>query len=97
MFSTAHIFVSNNEKDNLEKWDTKFDEVIFLRYSSTSKAYKIYKRTLVAEESIHVVFNEAKNSLRRKEGDLDDVVSKISDRIKKLTLYDTEVEDLDKI
>ena len=91
-------FVSNNEKNNLEKWDAKFDEAIFLGYLSTSKAYKMFnKRTLVVEESIHVVFNEAENSSSKKEGDLDDVASKILDKTKELTLNDTEVEELDEI
>ena len=91
-------FVSNNKKDNLEKRDTKFDEAIFLGYSSISKAYKVFNiRTLVIEESIHVVFNEAENPSSKKEGDLDDVASKILDRIKELTLNDTEVEDLNEI
>ena len=63
-------FVSNNRKDHLGKQDAKYDEAIFLGYSSISKAYRIFnKRTLVVEESIHVIFNEAKNSSNRKEGD----------------------------
>ena len=52
-----------NTKDNLEKFDSKADEEIFLGYSTSSKAYRIFnKRTLVVEESIHVVFDES-NSL----------------------------------
>ena len=48
-----------NEKDNLGKFDAKSDEGIFLGYSSISKAFRIFnKRTLIIEESIHVVFNE---------------------------------------
>ena len=48
-----------NEKDMLGKFDAKSDEGIFLSYSSISKAFHIFnKRTLVIEESIHVVFNE---------------------------------------
>ena len=52
-----------NTKDNLEKFDSKADERIFLGYSTSSKAYRIFnKRTLVVEESMHVVFDET-NSL----------------------------------
>ena len=52
-----------NTKDNLGKFDSKVDEGIFLGYSTSSKAYRIFnKRTLVVEESMHVVFYES-NSL----------------------------------
>lgn len=52
-------FVLNNDKDNLGKLDEKSDEGIFLGYSLSSKAYRIYnKRTLVIEESMHVSFDE---------------------------------------
>ena len=50
-------FVLNNGKDNLGKFDAKSDENIFLWYSLTSKAFRVFnKRTLVVEESIHVIF-----------------------------------------
>ncbi|XP_038992978.1 uncharacterized protein LOC120116622, partial [Hibiscus syriacus] len=53
-------FVLNNGKENLGKFDAKSDEGIFLGYSLNSKAYRVFnKRTLVVEESIHVVFDEA--------------------------------------
>ena len=46
-----------NTKDNLEKFDSKADEGIFLGYSTSSKAYSVFnKRTLVVEESMHVFF-----------------------------------------
>ena len=52
-------FVLNNEKDNLEKFDAKSDEAIFLGYSSSNKAYRVFnKRTLTVEEFIYVTFNE---------------------------------------
>jgi len=51
--------VLNNGKDNLGKFDAKSDEGIFLGYSTNSKAFRIYnKRTMIIEESIHVVFYE---------------------------------------
>nr|KYP55915.1 Retrovirus-related Pol polyprotein from transposon TNT 1-94 [Cajanus cajan] len=52
-------FVLNNGKEQHEKFDAKADETIFLGYSTNSKAYKVYnKRTLIVEESVHVVFDE---------------------------------------
>ena len=52
-------FVLNNGKDNLGKFDSKADEGIFLGYSLTSKAYRVFnRRTLNIEESIHVTFDE---------------------------------------
>jgi transposase InsO family protein len=52
-------FVLNNGKDNLGKFDAKADEGIFLGYSSSSKAFRIYnKRTMTIEESVHVTFDE---------------------------------------
>ena len=52
-------FVLNNGKDNLGKFDAKSDEGIFLGYSSNSKTFIMYnKRTMIIEESIHVVFYE---------------------------------------
>ena len=56
-------FVLNNDKDNLGKFDEKSDEGIFLGYSLSSKAYRIYnKRTLTIEESMHVSFDETNPS-----------------------------------
>ena len=56
-------FILNNGKSNIGKFDPKADEGIFLGYSSSSKAYRVYnKRTLTIEESIHVAFNEYINS-----------------------------------
>src|SRR4051812_39733909 len=53
-------FVLNNGKDNLGKFDPKADEGIFLGYSQSSKAYRIYKkRILIVEESVHVSFDES--------------------------------------
>ena len=55
-------FIHNNSKDNLEKIDPKSNEEIFLGYSTSSKGYRVFnKRTLVVEESIHVVFDEYTN------------------------------------
>ena len=65
----------SNNKDHLENFDAKFDEGVFLGYSTHSKAYRIFnKRTLVDEESVHITFDEL-NSLPRNivSDDVDDV------------------------
>ena len=50
-------YILNNEKENLGKFDEKVDNGIFLGYSLTSHAYRVYnKRLMTVEESIHVVF-----------------------------------------
>ena len=52
-----------NTKDNLGKFDPKSNVGIFLGYSNSSKAYRVYnKRTLVVEESMHVTFDESNPS-----------------------------------
>ncbi|KAH9704888.1 Integrase catalytic domain-containing protein [Citrus sinensis] len=56
-----------NTKDNLGKFDLKSDVGIFLGYSNSSKAYRVYnKRTLVVEESMHVTFDESNPSSTEK-------------------------------
>lgn len=57
-----------NTKENLRKFDLKFNVRIFLRYSLTTKAYRVFnKRTLVVEEYIHITFDEF-NSLDQDRG-----------------------------
>nr|CAN71245.1 hypothetical protein VITISV_011091 [Vitis vinifera] len=54
-----------NTKDNLGKFDAKSDVGFFLGYSTSSKAFRVFnKRTMVVEESIHVIFYESNNSLQ---------------------------------
>ena len=56
-----------NIKDNLGKFEPKFDVGIFLGYSNSSKAYRVYnKKTLVVEESMHVMFDESNSSSAEK-------------------------------
>ncbi|KAH9725866.1 hypothetical protein KPL70_008032 [Citrus sinensis] len=56
-----------NTKDNLGRFDPKSDVGIFLGYSNSSKAYRVYnKRTLVVEESMHVTFDESNPSSTEK-------------------------------
>ena len=68
-------------KGQLGKFDSKSDIGIFLGYSSSSKAYRVYnKRTLVIEESIHVNFDEfnnsssSKNVLEKRDDDEEDIL-----------------------
>jgi len=52
-------YILNNGKDNVGKFDEKVDNGIFLGYSLTSHAYRVYnKRLMIVEEFIHVVFDE---------------------------------------
>ena len=63
-----------NTKDNLGKFDAKSNVGIFLGYSSSSKAYRVFKKkTMIVEESVHVVFDESNESLERRESVNDDV------------------------
>ncbi|KAH9704832.1 Integrase catalytic domain-containing protein [Citrus sinensis] len=63
-----------NTKDNLGKFDPKSNVGIFLGYSNSSKAYRVYnKNTLVVEESMHVIFDESNSSSAEKGINYDDV------------------------
>ena len=63
-----------NTKDKLENFDAKSNIGIFLGYSSSSKAYRVFnKKTMVVEESVHVVFDESNESLERRESVNDDI------------------------
>ena len=45
------------------KFDSRSDEGIFLGYSSTSKAYRVYnKRTIKVTKIVNVVIDESSNS-----------------------------------
>ena len=49
-----------NDQENLGKFDTKSDDGIFLGYSTTSRAYRVFNmRTKMVMESINVVINDA--------------------------------------
>ena len=48
------------DRENVGKFDSRSDEGIFLGYSSTSKAYRVYnKRTKKVMETVNVVIAEA--------------------------------------
>ena len=47
------------DRENVRKFDTQSDEGIFLGYSSSSKAYRIFnKRTRKVVETVNVVIDE---------------------------------------
>ena len=63
-----------NTKDNLGKFDAKSDVGIFLDYSASSKAFRVFnKRTMVVEKSIYVIFYESNNSVQERESFDDDL------------------------
>ena len=67
-------FLLNNGKENLGKFDAKSDDGIFFGYSLTSKAFRVFnKKTLVVEESIHVIFDKSNPPSRNDSLDDDDV------------------------
>ncbi|KAG7584165.1 GAG-pre-integrase domain [Arabidopsis suecica] len=68
-----------NDKDYLGKFDSKSDEGMFLGYSETSTAFRIYnKRTCAIMESVNVVFD-------------DHYVSKVSEELEE---SDTEPDEI---
>ena len=55
------------DRENVGKFDSQSDEGIFLRYSSTSKAYWVYnKRSKKAMETLNVVIDEVSKSCLEK-------------------------------
>lgn len=53
-------FVLNKGKDKLGRFDAKVDEGIFLRYSQSNKAYRIYNKILlILKESVRVTFDKS--------------------------------------
>ena len=55
------------DRENVEKFDSQSDEGIFLGYSSTSKAYRVYnKRTRKVMKTVNVVIDEASESSSEK-------------------------------
>jgi len=78
-----------NTKDNLEKFDAKSYEAIFVGYSNTSKAYRVFNRsTLTIEESIHVKFEEF-NAFVKNVVEIDS----LGEDMEKITLKDSPIEE----
>jgi len=54
----CYCYILNN-KEQLGKFDTKSDKVIFLGYSTTSKGYRVYNlKTQTVEISMNFIFDE---------------------------------------
>ena len=86
-------FILNNGKSNLGKFDAKSDEGIFLGYSTSSKAYRVFnKRSLTVEESIHVVFDETNPSPSRKEECIDNDAGTLIEGVKEIELEDKSAD-----
>ena len=70
-------YVLNNGKIDVGKFDEKSDKEIFLGYASNAIAYRVFnKKTLIVEESPHVIFDESNSKLTL----LDDVDVDIADK-----------------
>ena len=55
------------DRENVGKFDSQSDEGIFLGYSFTSKAYRVYnKRTMKVMETVNVVIDESLDSSSKK-------------------------------
>ena len=71
-----------NTKNKLSNFDPKSNLGVFLRYSSVSKAYKVYnKKTWTMEETINISFKE-------KRKDADQKVANVEDEMENLSLND---------
>ena len=58
------------DRENVKKFDSRRNEGIFLGYSSTSKAYRVYnKRTKKVMETVNVVIDETSDSGSEKIGE----------------------------
>ena len=64
------VLVSFSRIENMEKFDSRSDEWIFLGYSSTSKAYWVYnKRIKKVMETVNVVIDESSKFIFEKLGE----------------------------
>ena len=53
-------FVHNNNKENLDKFDSKSELGYFLGYSDNSRSYRVFHvKNNYVEESSHVLFKES--------------------------------------
>lgn len=81
------MLCTKNGKDDLDKFDARNDEAVFVCYSSTSMAYKVFvnKRTLCIQKSMHVKFHvfEKLNELKE-EHNFEKIISKgLNDQVSK--------------
>ncbi|XP_055960613.1 uncharacterized protein LOC126668274 [Mercurialis annua] len=69
-----------NTKDDLGNFDSKTDEGVFLGYAYNSKSFRVFnKRTLVVEESMHVVFDESSKEFPEKDSFVHDFIGAFED------------------
>ena len=55
------------DRENVGKFDSRSDEGIFLDYSSTCKAYRVYnKRIMKVMETVNIVIDESSDSSSQK-------------------------------
>ena len=74
-----------NTKDNLGKFDVKSYEAIFVGYSNTNRAYRVFDRiTLTTKEPTHVKF-EKPNSLVKNIIEIDS----LGEDLEKISLKDS--------
>jgi hypothetical protein len=83
-----------NDNDNLDKFDAKSDEDIFLRYSMNSKTYRVYNKiSLTIEESTHVVFDEIDSLKPKNIDDDDDDIIVIENKVNNIKMRDQTSQD----
>ncbi|PKU64856.1 Retrovirus-related Pol polyprotein from transposon TNT 1-94 [Dendrobium catenatum] len=89
------VFIHNNGKSALGKFDPKSDEGIFVGYSSVGKSYRVFnKRTLVIEETTHVVFDENENMEEPKV--VEEEIEENSQKIDRLNLEENVEENIER-
>jgi len=63
ILNNGKCYILNNGKENLCKFDVKPDKGIFLGYSLSSHAYRVYnKKLMTIEEYVHVVIYKTNKS-----------------------------------
>ena len=89
------VFIHNNGKSALGKFDPKSDEGIFVGYSSVGKSYRVFnKRTLIIEETTHIVFDESRNL--EEPNIFEDEIEDNSQKIDRLNLEENVEENLER-
>ncbi|KAK8957907.1 hypothetical protein KSP39_PZI000068 [Platanthera zijinensis] len=86
-------FIHNNDKKYLAKFEAKADEGVFLGYSMTSKAYRVFNKcSNKIEESMHVTFDETNMSYKEKETSTISNLQEhsISENLKQLTITEKD-------
>ncbi|KAL8087683.1 hypothetical protein AgCh_037723 [Apium graveolens] len=73
---TARTLLHENTQNNRGKFDAKSTEGIFLGYSTSSKAYRVYNSVKnKVEESINITFNESSRNISQIDEDTADLSS----------------------